>query len=308
VLIDSHAHLDSEKYDADRAAVLAQAYAAGVRAVLSIGIGEGPATMQRALEISREFSRQEFAGRDDLPQIWATAGIHPDEAANVDQAAYDKLDRLLAEPEVIAAGEIGLDYYWDTAPHSVQQEVFVRQMEIAAGRKRPIIIHCRAAEQAKDTAVGSGAGAGAGAWDDTLALIESHWKHTGLGGILHCFSGELEHARRAMECGFLISFAGNITFPKAQPIRDVAMEIPLDRMLVETDAPYLAPVPFRGKRNEPAFVAHTAAKIAELFGIEVDEVAAATTRNFFALMRLEAPHAMDVTDILEKRSPANRQG
>jgi TatD DNase family protein len=177
-------------------------------------------------------------------------------------------------------------------------------MEIAAGRKRPIIIHCRAAEQAKDPAVTSGASA----WDDTLALIESHWKRTGLGGILHCFSGELEHARRAMECGFLISFAGNITFPKAQPIRDVAMEIPLDRMLVETDAPYLAPVPFRGKRNEPAFVAHTAAKIAELFGIEVDEVAAATTRNFFALMRLPAPHAMDVADILEKGSPANRQG
>jgi TatD DNase family protein len=303
VLIDSHAHLDSEKYDADRGAVLAQAYAAGVRAVLSIGIGEGPATMQRALEISRE-----FAVRDGLPRIWATAGIHPDEAANADQAAYDKLDRLLAEPEVIAAGEIGLDYYWDTAPHSVQQEVFVRQMEIAAGRKRPIIIHCRASEKAKDPAVSSGAVSGAGAWNDTLALIESHWKPTGLGGVLHCFSGELEHARRAMECGFLISFAGNITFPKAQPMRDVAMEIPLDRMLVETDAPYLAPVPFRGKRNEPAFVAHTATKIAELFGIEVDEVAAATTRNFFALMRLQAPEALDVTDILEKRSPVNRQG
>jgi TatD DNase family protein len=301
VLIDSHAHLDSEKYDADRGAVLAQAYAAGVRAVLSIGIGEGPATMQRALEISRE-----FAGRDGVPRIWATAGIHPDEAANADQAAYDKLDRLLAEPEVIAAGEIGLDYYWDTAPHSVQQEVFVRQMEIAAGRKRPIIIHCRASEKAKDPAVSSGASTSA--WDDTLALIESHWKRTGLGGILHCFSGELEHARRAMECGFLISFAGNITFPKAQPMRDVAMEIPLDRMLVETDAPYLAPVPFRGKRNEPAFVTHTAAKIAELFGIEVGEVAAATTRNFCALMRLQAPEALDVTDILEKRSPANRQG
>ncbi len=277
MLIDSHAHLDSEKYDADRGAVLAQAYAAGVRAVLAIGIGDGPATMQRALEISRE-----FRGQDRTPAVYATAGIHPDEAANADQAAYDKLDCLLGEQEVIAAGEIGLDYYWDTAPHAVQQEVFVRQMEIAAGRKRPIIIHCRAAEKAGEPDP-------SGAWNDTLALIEDHWKRTGLGGILHCFTGQMEHARRAMECGFLISFAGNITFPKSQPIRDVAVQIPLDRMLVETDAPYLAPVPFRGKRNEPAFVAHTAAKIAELLRIEVDEVAAATTRNFFTLMGLHAP-------------------
>ncbi|MGI8771651.1 MAG: TatD family hydrolase [Acidobacteriaceae bacterium] len=285
MLIDSHAHLDSDKYDGDREAVLTRAGEAGVRAVLAIGIGEGPATMQRAFEISRE-----FAGRNDVPAVWATAGIHPDEAANADQAAYDKLDRLLAEPEVIAAGEIGLDYYWNTAPHAVQQDVFVRQMEIAAGRKRPIIIHCRASEEK------AGEPDTSGAWDDTLELIESHWKRTGLGGILHCFTGELEHARRALECGFLISFAGNITFPKAQAIRDVAVEIPLDRMLVETDAPYLAPVPFRGKRNEPAFVAHTAAKIAELLRIEVDEVAAATARNFFGLMRLQAPDGLDAVD------------
>lgn len=310
MLIDSHAHLDSDKYDADRGDVLAQAYAAGVGGVLSIGIGDGPATMHRALEVSREFS-----GQRNLPQIWpriwATAGIHPDEAAHADQAAYDKLDRLLAEPEVIAAGEIGLDYYWDTAPRPVQQDVFVCQMEIAAARKRPIVIHCRASEKASEAhatgawpggSSGAWPGESSGAWNDTLALIEEHWKHTGLGGILHCFSGHLEHARRAMDCGFLISFAGNLTFPKAQPIRDVAVQVPIDCMLVETDAPYLAPVPFRGKRNEPALVAHTAGKVAELLGIEADEVAAATARNFFTLMRLQAPD----TAALERRSPADR--
>jgi TatD DNase family protein len=293
VLIDSHAHLDSAKYDADRADVLAQAYAAGVRTVLSIGIGEGPATMHRALELSREFA----AGSSLLkkyPTIYATAGIHPDEAGSADEAAYTKLDALLAEPEVIAAGEIGLDYYWDTVPHDVQKEVFIRQMEMAAGHKRPVVIHCRAAQKAPQ---------GPGAWDDTLELLETEWRRTGLGGILHCFSGELEHARRAMDCGFLISFAGNLTFPNAQALREVAGKIPLDRMLVETDAPFLAPVPFRGKRNEPAYVAHTAAKVAEILRIEEEEVAATTARNFFSLMRLQWPNDRAPDDRLSDRRP-----
>jgi TatD DNase family protein len=273
-LTDSHAHLDSARYDADRETMLKAARDAGVGTVLSIGIGDGPDTMHRALDLCRE-----YAGRADVPRVYATAGVHPDDAAKLDASARDKLHRLLAEPEVIACGEIGLDYYWDTAPRAVQQEAFIEQMEIAAGHRLPIVIHCRAAERA-----GTGDTA---AWDDTLDLLERHWSQTGLGGILHCFAGTVEHARRAIEFGFLISFAGNITFPKAQAIRDAALALPLTSMLVETDAPFLAPVPRRGQRNEPAYVTNTVMKLAELLKIDVEEVAATTTRNFDALMQIE---------------------
>jgi TatD DNase family protein len=272
-LTDSHAHLDSARYDADRDAMLKAARDAGVGTVLSIGIGDGPETMHRALDLCRE-----YAGRTDVPRLYATAGVHPDDAAKLDAPALDKLNTLLAAPEVIACGEIGLDYYWDTAPRAVQQEAFIEQMECAAGHRLPIVIHCRAAERA-----GTGDTA---AWDDTLDLLDRHWRQTGLGGILHCFAGTAEHARRAIEWGFLISFAGNITFPKAQAIRDAAQTLPLTSMLVETDAPFLAPVPRRGQRNEPAYVTGTAAKLAELLGVEAEELAAVTTRNFETLMRI----------------------
>jgi TatD DNase family protein len=274
-LVDSHAHLDSPRYDQDREAMLQAALAAGVGTVLSIGIGDGPDTMHRALDLSRE-----YAGRTDVPRLYATAGVHPDEAANLDDAVLAKLDKLLAAPEVIACGEIGLDYYWDTAPRAVQQEAFIEQMELAAGHRLPIIIHCRAAERA-----GTGDTA---AWDDTLDLLDRHWRQTGLGGILHCFAGTIDHARRAIDFGFLISFAGNITFPKAQAIRDAAQALPLASMLVETDAPFLTPVPRRGQRNEPAYVTGTAAKLAELLGIAVEDVATATTRNFETLMGIRS--------------------
>ena len=263
LLVDSHAHLDSPRYDADREELLGRSWQAGVRTVLSIGIGDGPATMHRALEISRE-----FAGKPEVPRILASAGVHPHEAQLADEAAYQKLDSLLAEPGVVAAGEIGLDYFYDHSPRATQQDVFVRQMEIAAGRKQPIIIHCRPSDNSTN------------AWDETLQLIEEQWTPAGLGGILHCFTGEWDHARRALDCGFLISFAGNITFPKAQSIRDTAAKVPLDRMLVETDAPFLAPVPNRGKRNEPAWVREVAAKLAELRGLDVEEIASRTTENF----------------------------
>jgi TatD DNase family protein len=229
--------------------------------------------MHRALDLCRE-----YAGRADVPRLYATAGVHPEEAASLDDGALDKLNKLLIAPEVIACGEIGLDYYWDTAPRAVQQEAFIEQMELAAGHCLPIVIHCRAAERA-----GTGDIA---AWDDTLDLLDRHWRQTGLGGILHCFAGTVEHAKRAIDFGFLISFAGNITFPKAQPIRDAAQALPLSSMLVETDAPYLAPVPRRGQRNEPAYVTGTAAKLAELLAMEVEEIAAVTTRNFETLMRI----------------------
>ena len=264
MLVDSHAHLDSERYGEDRDALLTRAWQAGVRTVLSIGIGDGPDTMHRALEISCA-----YAGKPETPRILASAGVHPHEAQLADAAALVKLDDLLQQAGVIACGEIGLDYFYDHSPRETQKTVFRQQMEVAATHKKPIIIHCRPSDNSTN------------AWDDTLEMIESDWAPKGLGGILHCFTGEWHHAKRAMDCGFLISFAGNITFPKAQPIRDVAVQVPLDRMLVETDAPFLAPVPNRGKRNEPAWVAEVAEKLAEIRNVPVDEIASRTTENFY---------------------------
>jgi TatD DNase family protein len=272
-MIDSHAHLDSPRYDEDREAMLARAYEAGVRTILSIGIGEGPETMHQALDLARAHANQ-----PGVPKIYATAGVHPHEASLADDAACSKLDQLLSQREVLACGEIGLDYYYDHSPRDVQQAVFTRQMEIAAGRRKPIIIHCRPSDNSTN------------AWDDTLQMLESQWSPTALGGILHCFTGEWDHARRALDLGFLISFAGNVTFPKAQPIRDVLARVPLDRMLIETDAPFLAPVPNRGKRNEPAWVAEVAAKVGEVKNTSSDQAAFVTTANFhrfFNIMQAE---------------------
>jgi TatD DNase family protein len=275
LLIDSHAHLDSERYADDRAAMLARAWEAGVGAVLTIGIGEQAAGMQRALDICREFN-----GQPNLPRLYASAGIYPHNTQEIHDAVLAKLDSLLAEPEVIACGEIGLDYFHEGAPHPVQREGLIRQLEIAAARKRPILIHCRAKDGEEDGA--------AGAWDDLFEILEAHWRPTGLGGVMHCFSGNWEQARRALDLGFLLSFAGNLTFPKAQPLRDVAAKLPLDGVLVETDAPWLAPAPYRGQRNEPAWVVQTAVVLAGLLGVEGEEIAAATTKNFFRLFHLRA--------------------
>lgn len=269
MLIDSHAHLDSERYAGELPDVLRRAWDAGVGAVLAIGIGEGPAEMQQALEICREFN-----GQAGVPKLYASAGIYPHNAHEADQAALAKLDGLLAEPEVIACGEIGLDYYHQGTDHATQKRIFIRQMEIAAAWKRPILIHCRPAD-GDDTC-----------WEDVLALLAEYWGPAGIGGILHCFSGNWEQAQRAMELGFLISVAGQITYPKAQALREVAVQVPLDRLLVETDAPFLAPLPKRGQRNEPALVAHTAAALAEIKGISAEELAVTTSKNFERLFCL----------------------
>lgn len=266
MLVDSHAHLDSDRYAEDRAEMLRRAKAAEVETVLAVGIGDGPETMHRALELARE-----YASNPDMPRILVSAGIHPHEAALADATALEKLNALAAEPEIVAVGEIGLDYYYDHSPRELQSQAFIAQMEIAASHKLPILIHCRASAGSTN------------AWDDTLALLKEHWRETGLGGILHCFAGEERHAREAMDLGFLISFAGNITFPKAQPLRDAAAKIPSDRLLIETDAPFLAPVPNRGKRNEPAWVKNVAETLAEVRGTDYETIALATTENFHRL-------------------------
>jgi TatD DNase family protein len=224
--------------------------------------------MQQALELSRSYAGKPGIPRC-IPRILATAGIHPHEAQLADQAALQKLDNLLAAPDVLAVGEIGLDYYYDHSPREQQKQAFVQQMEIAAARRRPIIIHCRPSEGSTN------------AWDDTLAMIETNWAGTNLGGILHCFTGDWEHASRAMDRGFLISFAGNVTFPRAESIRQVAAKVPRDRMLIEADASFLAPLPYRGKRNEPAWVGLVAGKLAEVCGVTAEQVASSTANNFF---------------------------
>jgi TatD DNase family protein len=269
MLIDSHAHLDSERYADDRAVMLARAQAAGVGAVLAIGIGEGPEEMHQALDICRQFN-----GQPGMPRLYSSAGIYPHSTAEADNTALAKLDSLLAEPDVIACGEIGFDYYHEGAAQGVQRRGLIAQLEIAATRKKPILIHCRAKDGTTD------------AWDDLFEVLEAHWRQTGLGGVMHCFGGEWEQARRSLDLGFLVSFAGNLTYPKAQPLRDVAARMPLDGMLVETDAPWLAPMPDRGKRNEPAWVARTAHTLAGLHGVSDEEIASATTKNFFRLFRL----------------------
>jgi TatD DNase family protein len=259
--IDSHAHLDGPRFDSDRAEVIARARAAGVSTILAIGIGEGPGTLDCAIKLAAQY-----------PFIYATTGIHPHEAKLATDADFAQLESLARTPKVIACGEIGLDYYYDHSPRDIQQVVFIRQMEIARAAKLPIIIHCRASEKNEDNSDN--------AWDECLELIDQHWKPTGLGGILHCFTSTWPHAKRALDMGFMISFAGNVTFPKAQEVRDSAKAVPLDRMLIETDSPFLAPVPHRGKRNEPAYVREVARQIGELRGLSTEEIGNQSSQNF----------------------------
>jgi TatD DNase family protein len=259
-LIDSHAHIDSPQFADDRDAVLQRAREAGIQTLLAIGTGPGPEKPDAALP---------YAEQHDW--IYTTVGIHPHEAKEVRPGHLDELARLAQHPKVIGWGEIGLDYFYDHSPRETQAEVFRAQMELAQAAKLPIIIHCR------------------DAWDDCLDQIEQHWKPTGLGGILHCFTGTLEHAKRGIDMDFLISFAGNSTYPRAQSIRDVAKELPLDRILIETDAPYLAPQTFRGKRNEPAYVAQVAKTLATVRNLAPEEIAATTASNFRRFFGIAAP-------------------
>jgi TatD DNase family protein len=271
-LTDSHAHLDM--YPEDMAGVLARAQAAGVGTILAIGIGEGPHEMHRALQIA-----QEYCGKPATPAIFASAGIHPQEAHRVDAESLAKLTRLTEDVRVIAIGEIGLDYYHvDNPEPAIQRAAFIAQMQVAATARKPILIHCRTSELATPEAKQKfGA---TDAWEELLELIVEHWmKHT-LGGVMHCFSGSIEQARRSLDLGFYLSFAGNLTYPKAAGLREVATFAPAERILVETDAPFLAPIPRRGEQNEPALVAHTAECLAGLRGVSLEQIAALTTANF----------------------------
>jgi TatD DNase family protein len=258
-IIDSHAHLEFPQFDEDRDAMLTRAREAGVETLLAIGSGTGPERLNAAIP---------FAEQHDW--IYATIGIHPHEAKEATEEHFARLDELAHHPRVIAWGEMGLDYYYDHSPRDVQQQVFRRQLVQARAAKLPIIIHCR------------------DAWDDCLAIIEQDWKSSGLGGILHCFTGTPADARRGLDMGFMVSFAGNVTYPKMQRLRDVARELPLDRLLTETDSPFLPPQGRRGKRNEPAFVVEVAQALANVRNLGSEEVAGITAENFRRFFRLSA--------------------
>ena len=251
---DSHCHPENKRFDNDRAEVFVRAKAAGVTTILAIGNGDGPGTgtFDCAIKLAEQHDG-----------VYATVGIHPHEAA------------LAKHPKIVAWGEIGLDYYYDHSPREVQQQVFLQQLELAKAANLPIIIHCRPSDNSEN------------AWVDLLRLLRENWQSTGLGGVMHCFTGTVDQARSSLDLGFIVSFAGNITYPKAQNIRDTASMVPVDRMFIETDSPYLAPVPHRGKRNEPAFVVGTARQIAELRGVAQEEIAQRTTENFYNFFRLE---------------------
>jgi TatD DNase family protein len=194
----------------------------------------------------------------------------------------DKLASLITDPKCIAIGEIGLDYYHFENPEPrIQKQAFIAQMEIAAAAKKPILIHCRTAELATPQAKAKFGEADA--WEDILTLIAQHWTPHNLGGIMHCFSGTVEQAQRSLDAGFYLSFAGNLTYPKSQSIREAATMAPSNRILVETDAPFLAPIPHRGQRNEPALVTHTAAALATLRNLTPESLATQTTQNFHKL-------------------------
>jgi TatD DNase family protein len=247
-LVDSHCHLDDKQFAGDREAVIERARAAGVEYLMAIGTGDGPQDLETAIRLAECY-----------PFFYATVGVHPHDAAKATLGTFDRLHDLLRHPKVLAMGEIGLDYHYDFSPRDTQLSVFVRQMELAREAGKPIVIHTREA------------------WSDTMRALREHY--TG-GGIFHCFTGGPAEAQEALDFGFHLSFGGVLTFPKAELVREAAKLAPPDRLLLETDAPYLAPVPHRGKRNEPAFMVETARRLAEVRGIPPEEVAAVTTRNF----------------------------
>ena len=251
-LVDSHCHLDDKQFDPDRNEVIERALEAGVERMMAIGTGSGPPDLEAALRLARQHGF-----------IYATVGVHPHDASKATPETFAAMEALAAESKVLAIGEIGLDYHYDFSPRGVQRNVFIEQLKLAGRAGKPIVIHTREA------------------WDDTLLVLREHWSGS---GIIHCFSGGSAEARQALDLGFYLSFGGVLTFPKADALREAARLAPEDRLLIETDAPYLAPVPQRGKRNEPAFMVETARRLAAVRGAAPEHIAEVTTANFERLM------------------------
>ena len=256
-LVDSHAHLDFEDFEGDLDGVVARAAAVGVDRIVVVGLWRAPGSFGNAVALAT-----------DRPAAFAAiAGIHPHECARVPEADWVESERLAANPVVVGVGETGLDYHYDLSPRDVQRDSFRRSLRIARAVGKPVVVHVREAEE------------------DCVAILRDEGIPAA-GGVIHCFTGDRAAARAYLDLGLHISVAGIVTFKTADEIREAVRLVPRDRLLVETDSPFLAPVPFRGKRNEPAHVIHVASKVAELWGVTVDEVAAATTANVKRLFRL----------------------
>jgi len=256
MLIDSHCHLDRDEYGDDREAVIARARAAGLTRAVLIGLWRAKGSFGDALAL-----------RDSDPAFFAaTVGIHPHEAADAPEEDFAAMEKLAHDPRIVGVGETGLDYHYDHSPRPVQQDAFRRHIRAAKSAKKPVVIHVREAHE-----------------DCRRILLE---EQAAAGGVIHCFTGGPDEARGYLELGFYISVAGVVTFKTAEPLREAVKLVPLDRLLVETDSPFLAPIPLRGKRNEPANVALVAAKVAEVKGLTVEEVARATSENAKRAFRL----------------------
>ena len=257
-LFDSHAHVDGPEFDADRDEVLARARAAGVARMVVIGATGDPSTAERAVALAEQHAN-----------IWATVATHPHDVAKMTADWWAVHERLARHPRVVGIGETGLDYYYDHSPRELQQQAFARFIALARAVDKPVVCHIRDAHA------------------DALAILREH-RAAELGCIIHCFTGTPDDARAYAEFGCYVSFSGIATYKTAQPVRDAIKVVPPERLLVETDCPYLAPVPKRGKRCEPAFVVHTAEVVAREAGLSFEELAAQTTANALTVYRIDA--------------------
>ena len=247
MLIDSHAHLDDDSFDNDREDVIARAFASDIGAIISIG--SNIPSSQKTIELAERHKN-----------VYASVGLHPHEAKKWGDGFYTELKDLAREKKVVAVGETGLDYHYDNSPREIQGEVFRQEIRLALEVGRPLVIHSREA-------------------DEDTAKILSEERAEEVGGVMHCYSSGRELALKSMDMGFYISLSGIVTFPKAVELQELVVELPLDRILLETDSPYLSPIPYRGKRNEPANVGHTAQKVAQLKGLTLDEIVEVTRQN-----------------------------
>ena len=261
MFVDSHAHIDGTEFDSDRGAVIQRARDAGVSVILNIGTGDPHSgALERAVELAAAHA-----------DIFTAIGIHPHDARLFDDRAEELIIKLTTQSSrVIAWGEIGLDFHYDNSPRDVQMKVFQRQLQLAGEASLPVIIHTREAEA------------------KTIEILKSHAAGRSHPGIMHCFSGSSWLAQQAIDLGFYVSFSGIVTFKKAAELRTIAKQVPLDRLLIETDCPFLAPVPYRGKRNEPAYVVEVARCLADLHGKTLAEMGQITSENFASLFNLRA--------------------
>ena len=258
MFIDSHAHIDGAEFDADRDEVIERARAAGVSMILNVGTGDPHSgAFERALALGEKHE-----------SVYTAIGTHPHDARFYDDNAEEKTKLLVQREHVLAWGEIGLDFHYDNSPRDVQVAVFKRQLRAARECELPVVIHTREAES------------------ETIDILKTEYADAKRRGIFHCFSGSKELAQRAIELGFMISFSGIVTFKKADELRSVARDVPLERLLIETDCPYLTPIPYRGKRNEPAYVVEVARCLAGIHGVGLDEIGRITSENFRSFFKI----------------------